>query len=74
MCLSVKDQNEDLREWLLHHHGIGAGKFYIMDDNSIEPVAEMLIDLIEDGVPSSRYSQAMPESSILAYFWQAETS
>ena len=49
ICLSVKDQNEDLREWLTHHRKVGAGKFYIMDDNSIVPIAETLNDFIEDG-------------------------
>ena len=49
ICVSVKNQNEDLREWLIYHHRIGAGKFYIMDDNSAIPVAQILNDFIEDG-------------------------
>ena len=49
ICLSVKDQNEDLREWLTHHHDIGAGKFYVMDDSSVVPIAETLKDFIKDG-------------------------
>ena len=52
ICLSVKDQNEDLREWLTHHHQIGAGKFYIMDDMSVTHVADSLTDFIEDGTGS----------------------
>ena len=49
MCLGVKDQNEDLREWIQYHQSIGVGKFYIFDDNSSVPAAEGLQDLIQEG-------------------------
>ena len=49
VCLGVKDQNEDLREWIEYHRSIGVGKFYIFDDNSTVPAAPGLQDLIREG-------------------------
>lgn len=49
VCLGVKDQNEDLREWIEYHRSIGVGKFYIFDDNSTVPAAPGLQDLIQEG-------------------------
>jgi len=49
MCLGVKDQNEDLREWIRYHQSLGVGKFYVFDDSSIVPAAEAIQDLIQEG-------------------------
>ena len=49
ICLSVKDQNKDLREWIKYHHHIGVGKFYVFDDNSSVPTIEGLQDLVQEG-------------------------
>lgn len=49
MCLGVKDQNEDLREWIRYHQSLGVGKFYVFDDSSIVPAAEDIQDLIQEG-------------------------
>ena len=49
MCLGVKDQNEDLREWIEYHRSIGVAKFYVFDDNSTVPAANALQDLIQGG-------------------------
>lgn len=49
ICLGVKDQNEDLREWIQYHQSIGVGKFYVFDDSSSVPAAEGLQDLIQEG-------------------------
>ena len=49
MCLGVKDQNEDLREWIEYHRSIGVGKFYVFDDNSTVPAANALQDLMREG-------------------------
>ena len=49
ICLGVKDQNEDLREWIEYHRYIGVGKFYVFDDNSTVPAASTLQDLIQEG-------------------------
>ncbi len=47
--MGVKDQNEDLREWIQYHQSIGVGKFYIHDDSSSVPAVEGLQDLIQEG-------------------------
>ncbi len=49
MCLGVKDQNVDLREWIRYHQSLGVGKFYVFDDSSIVPAAEAIQDLIQEG-------------------------
>ena len=49
MCLGMKDQNEDLCEWIEYHRSIGVGKFYVFDDNSTVPAASALQDLIQEG-------------------------
>ena len=46
MCLAVKDQHGDIREWILHHRNIGAGKFYIFDNNSTTPMLPVMADLV----------------------------
>ena len=49
MCLVVKDQGDDLREWVDYHRSIGAEKFYIFDDNSSVPALLEVQDLIHAG-------------------------
>lgn len=49
MCLVVKDQEDDLREWVDYHHSIGVEKFYIFDDNSSIPSLVGLEDLVDAG-------------------------
>ncbi len=52
ICLIVRDQNQDLREWIRYHQHVGVGKFYIFDDNSLlssQPAADYLQDLIQEG-------------------------
>jgi hypothetical protein len=35
ICVAVKDQSEDLKEWFTHHyHHLGIRRFYMMDDRS----------------------------------------
>jgi hypothetical protein len=51
MCLVVRDQSEDLREWVEYHRALGAGKFYIFDDNSTAPARQEVSDLVEAGAP-----------------------
>jgi hypothetical protein len=59
VCLGVKDQNEDLREWIEYHRSIGVGKFYIFDDNSTVPAAVELQDLIQEGKsPEGRFMES----------------
>ena len=61
VCLGVKDQNEDLREWIEYHRSIGVGKFYIFDDNSTVPAAAELQDLIQEGKsPEGKFMESAP--------------
>ena len=46
MCLAVKDQHADIREWLEHHMRLGVGKFYIYDNNSSRPMLPEFFDLV----------------------------
>ena len=46
MCLAVKDQHADIREWLEHHQRLGVGKFYIYDNNSSRPMLPEFFDLV----------------------------
>ena len=50
MCLVVRDQNNDLREWIEYHYNLGVSKFYIFDDNSTAPADQDILDLVEAGV------------------------
>ena len=59
ICLGVKDQNEDLREWITYHQSIGVGKFYIFDDSSSIPAAEALQDLVQEGRRASEVSASI---------------
>ncbi|KUJ10223.1 uncharacterized protein LY89DRAFT_596357 [Mollisia scopiformis] len=53
ICISIKDQRQDLPEFLIHHYyHLGIRYFYIMDDGSEPPLSE-LEDL---GVPRSALS------------------
>ena len=52
MCLVLRDQNDDLREWIEYHTNLGAGKFYIFDDNSTAPADQDILDLVEAGAAS----------------------
>jgi Glycosyltransferase family 92 len=51
-CLVVKDQNEDLREWVDYHRSLGASRFYIYDDggSGATPAKDVLQDFIASGV------------------------
>ncbi|GBF93710.1 hypothetical protein Rsub_06813 [Raphidocelis subcapitata] len=50
LCLHVKDEHSDIREWVLYHHMIGVDKFYIFDDYSSPPMSVVLHDLIASGL------------------------
>ncbi|GBF98962.1 hypothetical protein Rsub_12608 [Raphidocelis subcapitata] len=50
LCLHVKDEHDSIREWVLYHHMIGVGKFYVIDDYSAPPMQGVLSDLIEAGL------------------------
>ena len=49
-CMAVKDQSQDLPEFLIHHYyNIGIRRFYIMDDGSNPPLSSVL----DYGIPNS---------------------
>ncbi|PSC75223.1 hypothetical protein C2E20_2025 [Micractinium conductrix] len=41
-CLVVKDQHEDLPDWLDYHAWLGFSHFYVMDDGSDPPLDKLL--------------------------------
>eukprot|EP01025_Chloroclados_australasicus_P026398 TRINITY_DN2621_c0_g1_i1.p1 TRINITY_DN2621_c0_g1~~TRINITY_DN2621_c0_g1_i1.p1 ORF type:complete len:340 (+),score=1.35 TRINITY_DN2621_c0_g1_i1:56-1075(+) len=61
VCLIVKDQNKDLREWILYHQYIGIQKFYIFDDFSNPPALLVIHDFVQQGLVSYFYLGAMYE-------------
>lgn len=50
ICLVVRDQHADIREWLHHHTALGVGRFYIFDNNSTTPMLSELADFVNTGV------------------------
>ena len=49
ICLAVKDQAEDVREWALHHLNLGVSKIYILEHNSTRPALPEIQDLVHAG-------------------------
>lgn len=49
-CLILKDQHKDIREWVGHHHAIGASTLYVHDHRSEPPLRELLTDYIDAGI------------------------
>lgn len=49
MCAVVKDQNEDVREWLDWHLALGVGRIYFTDNNSSVPMLAQMSDLVASG-------------------------
>ena len=50
ICAVVRDQNDDLQEWVEHHRSIGVHKFYIYDNGSNPPASDVLLKHITAGV------------------------
>ncbi|RDW63527.1 hypothetical protein BP6252_11072 [Coleophoma cylindrospora] len=52
ICIAIKDQRQDLKEWMVHHyHHLGIHRFYVMDDGSEPPLSAMEDE--EFGIPRS---------------------
>ncbi|MAT42972.1 MAG: hypothetical protein CL609_11560 [Anaerolineaceae bacterium] len=49
LCLIAKDEDEYLQEWLDYHILIGVERFYIYDNESKNPILDLLKDYIERG-------------------------
>ncbi|KAK9803282.1 hypothetical protein WJX72_006976 [[Myrmecia] bisecta] len=69
MCLVVKNQNDDIREWIQHHQQLGVSKFYVWDNNSSVPMLQQLYDLVESGVVDYRYFLEFEHPSRFAQSW-----
>lgn len=50
MCLIIANQHKDIREWVGHHHAIGANTIYVHDHRSEPPLRELLTDYIDAGI------------------------
>jgi hypothetical protein len=50
MCLIVKDETEDVVEWIEYHHRMGASKFYIFDHNSSVPLLSSIQLYVKSGL------------------------
>ena len=55
LCLAVRDQHKDIREWIEHHRGLGVGKIYVYDHNSNVPMNTTIQDYIDSRYVSYRY-------------------
>eukprot|EP00953_Heterococcus_sp_UTEX-ZZ885_P020536 11493-Heterococcus_DN1.PRE.4 len=52
ICMIVKDQNRDIREWVHYHRSMGCSTFYIYDDggNGDTPANHVLQDYIDANI------------------------
>jgi len=63
VCLVVRNQHADIREWLEHHLALGAGRFYVFDNNSTAPMLDAVLDLVQAGVVEYHYLTAFRHRS-----------
>jgi tetratricopeptide (TPR) repeat protein len=49
LCLTCKDENDYLSEWLDYHILVGVERFYIYDNESLVPLRDTLKDYIKKG-------------------------
>ena len=73
MCLAVRDQHNDIREWVEHHARLGVHKFYIWDMDSQPPMYDMVEDYVKAGLVEywlmrERVSQPSAYNSCLSHF------
>lgn len=50
LCVAIKDQAVDVREWITYHRAIGVSKFYIWDTGSKPPLLEAIEDFVHEGL------------------------
>ena len=50
ICVSAKDQHDDICEWVEYHERLGAGKIYVFDDSSKPPMLDQLKRFIQSGL------------------------
>ena len=64
ICVSAKDQHDDIAEWLQYHEQLGAGKIYVYDDSSNPPMLAQLTDYIKSGLVEYHFIGKSNHSSI----------
>ena len=65
ICVSAKDQHDDICEWIEHHEGLGAGKIYLFDDSSNPPMLDKLKRFIQSGLVEYHFIGQSNHTSIL---------
>lgn len=65
ICSVVKNQAEDIVEWVLYHMMLGVGVIYIFDHNSTTPMVNELLPFIKTGNVVYQYFKQVPLSSKL---------
>jgi hypothetical protein len=70
VCTCVRDQHEDIREWVHYHYNMGAGKIYIMDHISDPPLFDTLFDFIKAGIVEYSYIARERHSNTQRYMYQ----
>ena len=65
ICVSAKDQHDDISEWVEHHERLGAGKIYIYDDSSNPPMLDQLKRFIQSGLVEYHFIGQSNHTSIL---------
>ncbi len=64
ICVSAKDQHEDINEWIEYHEQLGAGKIYVYDDSSNPPMLGQLKAYIHSGLVEYHFIGQSNHSSI----------
>lgn len=64
ICVSAKDQHDDICEWVEHHEKLGAGKIYVFDDSSKPPMLDQLRRFIQSGLVEYHFIGQSNHSSI----------
>eukprot|EP00270_Netrium_digitus_P008791 TRINITY_DN2645_c0_g1_i2.p1 TRINITY_DN2645_c0_g1~~TRINITY_DN2645_c0_g1_i2.p1 ORF type:complete len:345 (+),score=52.32 TRINITY_DN2645_c0_g1_i2:268-1302(+) len=49
ICLMAKDENLDIREWMVYHQRLGVGRVYVWDNNSSVPLINEIQDFVDSG-------------------------
>ncbi|KAF6251769.1 glycosyltransferase family 92-domain-containing protein [Scenedesmus sp. NREL 46B-D3] len=60
ICAIVKNQHQDLREWLEYHKWLGVSKVYVYDNNSTVPLLPDIIDMVQSGYVEYSYFTGTP--------------
>lgn len=58
ICVSGRDENLYIREWMEHHLNLGVGRIYVFDHNSAEPMYPLFSDLIDKDLVKYRHFSA----------------